>query len=157
MPVISTRVLFAFALALAIGLAACVPTPAGGGAGEVPSPDGAGPGLPGAPSPVAGPSATPSFVRPTPNPGPTFLVHEVRPGESLISIARLFGTTARSIAYWNRDRYPSLDPDSAAYEPNRIEVGWTLLLIPTEVVNEDELPDPTPSPTPTAGAGTSPP
>jgi len=92
-------------------------------------------------------SAAPSFVRPTPRPSPTFAIHEVRAGESLISIARLFGTTARSIAYWNRDRYPSLDPDSTTYEPNRIEVGWTLRLIPTAVVDEDELPAPTPSPT----------
>jgi hypothetical protein len=72
----------------------------------------------------------------------------VTAGESLTSIARLFGTTARSIAYWNRDRYPSLDPDSPAYDPNRIEVGWTLWLIPTEVVDEDELPEPTPTPEP---------
>jgi hypothetical protein len=72
----------------------------------------------------------------------------------------LYGTTARSIAYWNRARYPSLDPDSSAYEPNRIEVGWILQLIPTEVVDEDELPDPTPSPdagspSPVATAGSS--
>lgn len=95
-------------------------------------------------------SAWPSFVRPTPNPSPTFLVHAVTAGETLTSIARLYGTTARSLAYWNRDRYPSLDPDSTTYEPDRIEVGWTLRLIPTEAVDEDELPEPieTPSPTP---------
>ena len=124
-------------LALVIGLAACASTP-----------DAASPATPGPPSlsPEAGPDATPSFERPTPNPSPTFLVHAVRAGESLTSIARLLGTTARSIAFWNRDRYPSLDPDSATYAPDRIEVGWTLLLIPTEVVNEDELPDPTPTP-----------
>lgn len=94
------------------------------------------------------PTAQPSFVRPTPNPTPTFLVHEVRAGESLTSIARLHGTTARSIAYWNRDQYPSLDPDSVDYEPDRIQVGWVLRLIPTEVVDEEELPDPTPTATP---------
>jgi len=88
-------------------------------------------------------------VRPTPNPSPTFLVHEVQAGESLTSIARSYGTTARSIAYWNRDRYPSLDPDSEGYEPDRIVVGWTLRLIPTEVVDEDELPEPASAPTPT--------
>jgi hypothetical protein len=105
------------------------------------------------PSPTSGPTASPSFVRPTPNPSPTFLVHAVATGETLTSIARLYGTTARSIAYWNRDRYPSLDPDSSTYEPDRIEVGWTLRLIPTEVVDEDELPEPsppTPSPQPSA-------
>lgn len=104
-------------------------------------------------------TGSPSFVRPTPNPSPTFLVHEVRTGDSLTSIARLYGTTARSIAYWNRARYPSLDPDSSTYEPNRIEVGWTLQLIPTEVVDEDELPDPTTSPGPASaspGASASP-
>lgn len=145
---------------LAIALAACVPTPAGrvtpagGDTGEVPSPTAAGPATPTARSP-AGSSATPSFVRPTPNPSPTFLVYEVRARDSLTSIARLFGTTARSIAFWNRARYPSLDPDSDAYEPDRIEVGWTLLVIPTEVVDEDELPDPTPPPTLTPGSPTS--
>lgn len=128
-------------LALLIGLAACSTTPYE-----------ASPGTPGppAPSPEARPTAVSSFGRPTPNPSPTFLAHAVRAGESLTSIARLFGTTARSVAFWNRDRYPSLDPDSATYAPNRIEVGWTLLLIPTEVVNEDELPDPTPTASPTA-------
>lgn len=89
-------------------------------------------------------SPSPSFIRPTPNPSPTFLAYQVRAGDTLTSIARLYGTTARSVAYWNRERYPSLDPDSTTYEPNRIEIGWTLLLIPTEVVDEDELPDPAP-------------
>ena len=74
----------------------------------------------------------------------------------MTSIARLYGTTARSIAYWNRDRYPSLDPDSTTYEPNRIEVGWMLRLTPTEVVDEDELPEPTPSPTPSPVPSTTP-
>jgi len=121
-------------------------------------PAGAGPSTPAPeePSPTSSASASPSFIRPTPNPSPTFLVYEVEAGDSLTSIARLFGTTARSIAYWNRTRYPSLDPDSSTYEPNRIEVGWTLQLIPTEVVDEDELPDPTPtpdSPAPAAASG----
>lgn len=141
---------------LAVGLCGCVPTPAGRATPGDVAPGGSGdPGTTSTPVATAPPTGTgasptsqPSFVRPTPNPSPTFLVHEVRAGESLTSIARLFGTTARSIAYWNRDRYPSLDPDSEAYEPNRIEVGWTLRLIPTEVVDEDELPDPTPIPTP---------
>lgn len=103
----------------------------------------------GPPSAEVTPSPSPSFVRPTPNPSPTFVVHVVSGGETLTSIARLYGTTARSIAFWNRDRYPSLDPDSDVYEPDRIVVGWTLQLIPTEVVVEDELPMPTPAPSPT--------
>jgi hypothetical protein len=121
-------------------------TPGSTGGGHAPDP---------APT-IGGPTTSPSFIRPTPNPSPTFLVYEVQAGDTLTSIARLFGTTARSIAYWNRTRYPSLDPDSSTYEPNRIEVGWTLQLIPTEVVDEDELPDPTPtpdSPAPAAGSG----
>jgi hypothetical protein len=150
----------AAAAALAAIVVACVPTPVAlitpspGTPGATAEPPG-GTGLP-SPGPVnGGPTASPSFVRPTPTPSPTFLVYEVQAGDSLTSVARLFGTTARSIAYWNRARYPSLDPDSSNYEPDRIEVGWTLLLIPTEVVDEDELPDstPTPTPPPTPGAG----
>lgn len=104
-------------------------------------------------SAAASPSGPPSFVRPTPNPSPTFLVHEVKAGETLTSIARLYGTTARSVAYWNRDQYPSLDPDSSTYEPDRIVVGWTLRLIPTEVVDEDELPERTATPSPASSDG----
>jgi hypothetical protein len=103
-------------------------------------------------SPIRPTSPSPSFVRPTPRPSPTFLIYEVRRGDSLISIGRLFGTNGRSIAYWNRDRYPSLDPDSATYEPDRIEIGWLLRLIPTEVVDEEDLPDPSADPTPSPTA-----
>jgi hypothetical protein len=147
------------ALAVAVLLAACGADRAGSASGGIV--DGSAPPTT-VPTVPAGPTASPSFVRPTPNPSPTFLVHVVARGETLTSIARLYGTTARSIAYWNRDRYPSLDPDSTAYRPDRIETGWTLQLIPTEVVDEDELPDPTPTPTPaspgtTESPGTSPP
>ena len=139
---------------LAVVLSACVPNPAGeASTGTV---DASLPPLTPSPTTPPGPTASPSFVRPTPNPSPTFLVHAVVGGESLTSIARLYGTTARSIAYWNRDRYPSLDPDSTAYEPDRIQVGWTLRLIPTEVVDEDELPEPTPTATPSPSAAPSP-
>ena len=79
---------------------------------------------------------------PTPTPVPTFLVYTVRTGDSLNTIAHRFGTTARSIAFWNREVYPSLDPMSAAYKPNRLDIGWTLFLIPNDVVDEQELPDP---------------
>jgi hypothetical protein len=132
-------------VSLAIALTGCAQDPAGRASADVvesvpPS------RVP--PATAPGPTASPSFVRPTPNPSPTFLVHAVTRGETLTSIARLYGTTPRSIAFWNRDRYPSLDPDSTTYEPDRIEVGWTLRLIPTEVVDEDELPEPTAAPTP---------
>jgi hypothetical protein len=94
---------------------------------------------------ASGPSTRPSFVRPTPTPLPTFLVYMVRPGDTLTSIARTHGTTARSIAFWNRSRYPSLDPDSPTYSPNRIEVGWELVLIPDVELDPEELPESSPS------------
>jgi hypothetical protein len=108
------------------------------------------------PAPTATP--TPSFVRPTPAPLPTFLVYVVAQGDSLTSIAKTFGTKAQSIAYWNRATYPSLDPDSSRYEPNRIKVGWALVLIPNGEVDPEDLPpgasspavlNPTPVPNPT--------
>jgi hypothetical protein len=100
-------------------------------------------------SPSTGASGEPSFVRPTPTPQPTFLAYAVRPGDTLTSIARAHGTTARSIAFWNRSRHPSLDPDSPTYAPNRIEVGWVLLLVPDlELDPEDLPPEPTPTPSP---------
>jgi hypothetical protein len=99
-------------------------------------------------TPVAspsGPSSRPSFVRPTPTPLPTFLVYTVRPGDTLTSIARLFGTTARSIAFWNRATYPSLDPDSPQYAPDAIKAGWNLMLVPDVELDPDDLPEASPS------------
>lgn len=92
-----------------------------------------------------GPTSRPSFVRPTPTPLPTFLVYTVRPGDTLTSIARLFGTTARSIAFWNRATYPSLDPDSPQYAPDSIRAGWNLMLVPDVELDPDDLPEPSPS------------
>lgn len=97
------------------------------------------------PTPVAtpaGPTPSPTFVRPTPTPAPTFMVYTVASGDSLNTIAHKFGTTARSIAYWNRATYPSLDPESPQYQPGLVRVGWTLQLIPNLNVDEQELPDP---------------
>jgi hypothetical protein len=98
-----------------------------------------------------GPSARPSFIYPTPTPLPTFFIYQVRPGDTLTSIARAHRTTARSISFWNRGRYPSLDPDSPTYSPNRIEVGWELLLIPDVELDPEDLLDPSPS-TPAAAS-----
>lgn len=106
----------------------CVPTPVDRPSGG--DPPGA---TPSAVTPVptpAGPTPTPSFIRPTPTPLPTFLVYEVRPGDTLEGIGDRFATTGRSIALWNLDRYPSLDPSSDDYRPDRIVVGWTLRLVP---------------------------
>lgn len=103
-------------------------------------------------SPTPGPSGRPSFVRPTPTPQPTFLSYVVKRGDTLTSIARAHGTTARSIAFWNRIQHPSLDPDSPSYAPNRIEVGWILLLIPDLELDPEDLP---PGPAPASGPASS--
>ena len=88
-------------IALVVLIGACIPTrarvptpvptaPAAGGSGALASP-------PASPSP-SGPSGRPSFTYPTPTPLPTFFIYQVRPGDTLTSIARPHGTTARSIA-----------------------------------------------------------
>ena len=71
----------------------------------------------------------------------------MRPGDTLASIAAAYDTTPRSIAFWNRVTYPTLDPQSAAYAPDRIAVGWTLRIWPGTEVDEANLP-PGPSPSP---------
>jgi hypothetical protein len=102
------------------------------------------------PSPVPGPTAptpVPSFVRPTPTPAPTFLLYVVKAGDNLGTIARRYGTTARSIAFWNRGTYSTLDPESAHYRPDLVRIGWTLVLIPNVTFDEQTLPGPTTNPT----------
>jgi hypothetical protein len=137
---------WAGALAIALLLMACVPeptnrpTPPGGLAVATPTP---------VPTP-AGPTPTPSFVRPTPTPQPTFLVYTVVSGDSLEKIAKHFGTTGRSIAYWNRAAYPSLDPDSGSYRPDYLKLGWTLQVIPHVEVDPENLPTLPPTASPTA-------
>jgi peptidoglycan/xylan/chitin deacetylase (PgdA/CDA1 family) len=141
-------VLIVVALGAAIVLVPGVLRPVG--PGPTPSPTG-----PGATPTPAGPSAAPTFVRPTPSPAPTFLSYRVQPGDSLNSIARQFRTTARSIAWWNRGAYPSLDPESPSYDPNTIRVGWVLQVLPDTVVDETNPPTPSPAPAtpaPTTGA-----
>ena len=133
------------------GVAGCVPRPANpatpAATAIVPSPVPAGGPSASAATGPAGPTPVPSFARPTPLPAPTFLAYAVRAGDTLTSIAREFRTTPRSIAFWSRGEHPSLDPESAAYQPDRLEVGWILRLIPDSVFDEDELMDATPSPT----------
>ena len=134
---------------IALGaVAACVPPPAGR-ATPAPSPS---PSVaPATPTPApTGPTPSPSFVRPTPLPSPTFLVYVVRSGDTLTSIARQFQTTAFSLAAWNRGKYPSLDPDSPTYEPDRIQPGWTLQLIPGREIDAEELLEPPATPAPSA-------
>jgi hypothetical protein len=73
-------------------------------------------------------------------------------GDTLLGIAKKFGTTGRSIAYWNRDRYPTLDPESADYTPDRLQAGWVLRILPGQEyetpIGPGESPDITPSPEP---------
>jgi hypothetical protein len=94
----------------------------------------------------AGPSVAPTFSRPTPSPGPTFLSYRVQSGDSLNSIAKKYHTTGRSIAWWNRGAYPSLDPQASRYDPNTIRVGWLLVILPGVVVDDANPPTPSPGP-----------
>jgi Tfp pilus assembly protein FimV len=96
----------------------------------------------GAQASPSGPRPSPTFVRPTPSPQPSFVTYVVQSGDSLNSIAREFRTTARSIAWWNRGAYPSLDPESGDYDPNRLQVGWRLRVLPDTVVDENDPPPP---------------
>ena len=93
-----------------------------------------------------GPSAAPTFSRPTPSPGPTFAMYTVKRGDSLNSIARKYHTTARSISWWNRGAYPSLDPEAPGYDPGTIRVGWKLVVLPGVTVDENNPPTPSPPP-----------
>lgn len=115
------------------------------------------------PSSTAEPASTesplPSFVRPTPTPGPTLTSYVVQSGDTLTSIARTFGTSPRSLAWWNRGTYPSLDPESEGYDPSHIEPGWTFVLTPGVIVDDSAAPTASPGwPTiaPTIGPSGSP-
>lgn len=130
---------------VAVFAVGCIP-PSGRVGSPTGAPDASGSAATPLPSPSV-PSARPSFVRPTPTPLPTFLVYTVRPGDTLTSIARLFRTTARSIAFWNRANHPSLDPDSSTYAPDRIQAGWNLYLVPDVELDPEDLPE-EPSPAP---------
>ncbi len=144
------------ALAAALALAGChlaiAPGPPGSPTSAAAAPASAGPSGPGPATPGASaaptPSASPSFTRPTPTPAPTPVAYTVVAGDSLNSIARRYGTTARSIAFWNGTTYPSLDPYSSGYRPDRIEVGWVLSVIPGVVVDEADMPTPVPTSVP---------
>ena len=127
------------ALVASVLLAACAIPAASDGQGVSPPASGSPTG--GAPSDAAPSASAPSRpYRPTPTPAPTFASYTVRAGDTLIALARRFGTTPESLAYWNRARYPSLDPESSAYRPERIEVGWQLVYLPGAVVDPEDLP-----------------
>lgn len=127
-----------------------------------PSPTASATPTPSPSSPIAGhgPTTVPTVPpQATAAPSPTFLAYTVAPGDTLVGIARRFDTTWQSLVFWNRDRYDRLDPTDPAYDVNRIDVGWQLVLIPGLVLDYEPIPDvatPTPilepaSPTPVAG------
>lgn len=124
-------------MALAVGalvavVAGCLP-----GSGRGPGPAATGDTGASAAASPSGPTPHPTIVAPTPTPAPTFRIHVVAGGESLNVIAHRYGTTARSIAFWSRTKYPSLDPDSPSYKPGLLQAGWTLFLIPNLVYDEE--------------------
>ena len=142
----ATRVWLAVAVVVSLSLAGCIATVGPSGSGGAPG----GPAATAIPTAVPGPTGPtpiPSFVRPTPTPAPTFLVYVVKAGDNLNTIAHRYGTTGRSIAYWNRGTYPTLDPEARGYRPDLVRIGWILVLIPHVVVDEQTLPEPTPNPT----------
>ncbi len=106
---------------LALAAAACLPASIRPTPVPTPTPT---------PTPTAPPTPTPTPGPPTPTPAPTFALVRVRRGDTLTSLARRYHTSGRSIAYWNRDAHPSLDPESARYQPDRLEIGWVLRILP---------------------------
>jgi hypothetical protein len=145
----ASPVLLVVLVLVAMVATACIQSVARGGPSGVPG----GPGGSGieasasTPPQPTGPTPVPSFVRPTPTPAPTFLLYVVKRGDNLNTIAHRFGTSGRSIAYWNRGTYPSLDPEAAGYSPNLVKVGWTLILIPKVILDEQSLEQPAPDAT----------
>ena len=82
------------------------------------------------PTPTHTPTPTST---PTPTATPTPITHQIQPGDTLVDIAALYGTSAELLAIIN-----NID------NPNRIDVGQ-ILLIPTAIP-----PTPIPSDTPTS-------
>jgi len=133
---------------MAMVATACIQSVARGGASGAPNGSGGSSIEASASIPQpSGPTPVPSFVRPTPTPAPTFLLYVVKRGDNLNTIAHRFGTSGRSIAYWNRGTYPSLDPEASGYSPNLVKVGWTLILIPKVILDEQTLEQPAPDST----------
>lgn len=147
-------------LATALALAALAA--ALGGCLQMASRPTAEPGPTPTPSPTPLPSAPSTPGPPTPTPIPTFATYKVKRGDTLTSIARAYTTTPRSIAYWNRDTYPTLNPESPKYAPNNLQVGWVLKVLPGAVYSPPPEPtdsalDVTPAPTEYLGPPTEPP
>jgi len=90
------------------------------------------------PSTSADATASPSIGS---SPSPGGMTYTVRAGDTLLSIARAFGTTSQQLQAWNAERHPSL-----LTNPDVVEPGWVL------VVSGD--PNVTPLPTPAPPAAT---
>lgn len=137
---LSRSVIAVTTIAAALVVAGCLP------AALRPTPT---PGPTAAPTPAPTPVPTPTPGPPTPTPAPTFALHTVKRGDSLTSLATQYRTTGRSIAYWNRDIYPTLDPESASYNPDRLQIGWVLRILPGQEyqapMDAGESPDVAPS------------
>lgn len=106
---------------LGLAAAACLPSAVRPTPTPVPTPP---------PTATPSPPPTPTPGPPTPTPAPTFLLHTVVRGDTLTSLGRKYRTSGRSIAYWNREQYPSLDPETARYDPDNLQRGWVLQVMP---------------------------
>jgi peptidoglycan/xylan/chitin deacetylase (PgdA/CDA1 family) len=134
-------------LVLLIALTACAPAASPSVSATALPPGGA------TLSPTPSASDAPPSATASATPAPTATqttgsTYTVRPGDSLSSIARAYGTTVEQLQAWNGDRYPSL-----VTNPNVIEPGWVLIVSG----DPDVTPIPTPSPAPATPRPTSPP
>ena len=109
------------ALAMLVVVAGCLPASVRPTPAPLPTP---------VPTQTPAPTPSPTPGPPTPTPAPSFLPYTVVRGDTLVGIARRHQTSGRSIAYWNRATYPSLDPESAAYRPDLLQAGWVLQILP---------------------------
>lgn len=129
-------------LTVVLALAACTTSPSPSASGT----PGASGSASGSPTSSSSPTATPfgstspsESSAATPSPTAVGVTYTVRPGDTLSSIARAWGTTVQQLQAWNADRYPSL-----ATDPNTLQSGWVL------IVSGDPSTTPQPTASPTA-------